>query len=93
MTEGELLRDAYRRMFNPEENDRPLSEVERGKVMADLGRFCCFDRAFEVSLAGSDIPIQLALQEGKRSVFLRILKYMDSEWRAREPIAREGIVE
>lgn len=67
------VRLAYLRVFQPIEGQE-ASEQDRAMVLDDLRTHCNYDRPFTVDLQSGDAAFQLAVQEGRRSVFLRIIQ-------------------
>jgi hypothetical protein len=72
------------------------TENDRAIVLEELDAFCCLNAPFKVDLAGSDLGLQLAVQEGRRTVLLFIrnaIKKSYEEQRTEEPTPQSAIVE
>lgn len=72
-------RRAFRRVFLPVADER-ADDADRAIVMAELDNFCCLNSPFRVDLAGSDPGLQLAVQEGRRTVLLFIRKAIQKSY-------------
>lgn len=73
ITSAQDLRRAYRRVFDPYEWET-ADAADRRAVIADLRKFGNYDREFNVQLGTPDLGLQLAVQEGRRAVVLRIFR-------------------
>jgi len=66
------IRRAYTRVFDPRLGEK-CSQEDRELVLEDLRDHCKYDEEFFVSVDSPNAALQLAGQEGRRGVYLRIM--------------------
>jgi hypothetical protein len=65
------VRRAYLRVFDPQLGEK-ASDEDRGFVLADLQSHANYNTEFVVDSTSPNAALQLAAQEGRRGVYLRI---------------------
>jgi len=69
-------RNAYRTVF--EDKDGKM-KIHAEVVLADLSRFCGYQKSsVRATPTGKIDPLEIAMREGRREVFLRILSHLHS---------------
>jgi hypothetical protein len=88
-------RRSFRRVFLPLPQEQ-ASDADRLAVLEELDTFCCLNTPFKVDLSGSDPGVQLAVQEGRRTVLLFIraaIRKSYEEQTTEQPTSQTATVE